>query len=156
MKKPINKQSVEKKADEELVLAVDSMREKDYDKAAFYMQDSVKMLKSIDSTEKYVEYLNILGMIYDIEEDEKAAFDCYLESLATAEVIRSRELKAMIYSSIGSSYRKMGKDKEAVQYFEDAYYEYNCSSRKKKRNEKMWTIFEYINKIIYNSNIVPV
>ncbi len=30
-----------------------------------------------------------------------------LESLATAEIIRSRDLKAMVYSNIGSSYSKM-------------------------------------------------
>lgn len=58
------------------------------------------------------------------------AFECYLESLATAEIIRSRDLKAMVYSNIGSSYSKMGRDKEAQRYFNDARDEYDSSSEK--------------------------
>ena len=40
-----------------------------------------------------VKYLNILGLVYELENDESKAFECYLESLATAEIIRSRDLR---------------------------------------------------------------
>ena len=68
-----------------------------------------------------------------------------LESLATAEIIRSRDLKAMVYSNIGSSYSKMGRDKEAQRYFNDARDEYDSSSEKSEECHKSWVMFDYIN-----------
>ena len=71
-----------------------------------------------------------------------------LESLATAEIIRSRDLKAMVYSNIGSSYSKMGRDKEAQRYFNDARDEYDSSSEKSEECHKTWVMFDYINHAI--------
>lgn len=71
-----------------------------------------------------------------------------LESLATAEIIRSRDLKAMVYSNIGSSYSKMGRDKEAQRYFNDARDEYDSSSEKSEECHKSWVVFDYINHAI--------
>lgn len=71
-----------------------------------------------------------------------------LESLATAEIIRSRDLKAMVYSNIGSSYSKMGRDKEAQRYFNDARDEYDSSSEKSEECHKSWGMFDYINHAI--------
>lgn len=71
-----------------------------------------------------------------------------LESLATAEIIRSRDLKAMVYSNIGSSYSKMGRDKEAQRYFNDARDEYDSSSEKSEECHKSWVMFDYINHAI--------
>lgn len=71
-----------------------------------------------------------------------------LESLATAEIIRSRDLKAMVYSNIGSSYSKMGRDKEAQRYFNDARDEYDSSSEKSEECHKSWVMFDYINRAI--------
>lgn len=71
-----------------------------------------------------------------------------LESLATAEIIRSRDLKAMVYSNIGSSYSKMGRDKEAQRYFNDARDEYDSSSEKSEECHKSWVMFDYINDAI--------
>ena len=71
-----------------------------------------------------------------------------LESLATAEIIRSRDLKAMVYSNIGSSYSKMGRDKEAQRYFIDARDEYDSSSEKSEECHKSWVMFDYINHAI--------
>ena len=71
-----------------------------------------------------------------------------LESLATTEIIRSRDLKAMVYSNIGSSYSKMGRDKEAQRYFNDARDEYDSSSEKSEECHKSWVMFDYINHAI--------
>lgn len=71
-----------------------------------------------------------------------------LESLAMAEIIRSRDLKAMVYSNIGSSYSKMGRDKEAQRYFNDARDEYDSSSEKSEECHKSWVMFDYINHAI--------
>lgn len=71
-----------------------------------------------------------------------------LESLATAEIIRSRDLKAMVYSNIGSSYSKMGRDKEAQRFFNDARDEYDSSSEKSEECHKSWVMFDYINHAI--------
>lgn len=71
-----------------------------------------------------------------------------LESLATAEIIHSRDLKAMVYSNIGSSYSKMGRDKEAQRYFNDARDEYDSSSEKSEECHKSWVMFDYINHAI--------
>ena len=144
----VDKFSVENRADEEIKIAVDNVVQCDYEKAVDHIQFSLKLLKSIGNIEKYVEYLNILGMIYELKDDERSAFDCYLESLATAEVIRSRDLKAMIYSNIGSSYSKRGKSKEASQYFKDARDEYSSSSEKTEECHKMWMMFNYVNSAI--------
>lgn len=71
-----------------------------------------------------------------------------LESLATAEIIRSRDLKAMVYSNIGSSCSKMGRDKEAQRFFNDARDEYDSSSEKSEECHKSWVMFDYINHAI--------
>ena len=71
-----------------------------------------------------------------------------LKSLATAEIIRSRDLKAMVYSNIGSSYSKMGRDKEVQRYFNDARDEYDSSSEKSEECHKSWVMFDYINHAI--------
>ena len=71
-----------------------------------------------------------------------------LKSLATAEIIRSRDLKAMVYSNISSSYSKMGRDKEAQRYFNDARDEYDSSSEKSEECHKSWVMFDYINHAI--------
>ena len=153
MKDAVDKFSIENRADDEIKRAVDCVIAHDYKKAVNHIQKSLKLLKSIGCTEKYVEYLSILGLIYEYGDDETAAFDCYLESLATAEVIRSKDLKAMVYSNIGSSYSKMGKNTEASRYFEDAQYEYGSSTEKSEECHKMWTMFNYVNTAI-NDNYV--
>jgi len=71
-----------------------------------------------------------------------------LKSLATAEIIHSRDLKAMVYSNISSSYSKMGRDKEAQRYFNDARDEYDSSSEKSEECHKSWVMFDYINHAI--------
>ena len=71
-----------------------------------------------------------------------------LESLATAEIIHSRDLKAMVYSNISSSYSKMGRDKEEQRYFNDARDEYDSSSEKSEECHKSWVMFDYINHAI--------
>lgn len=135
-------------ADNEMIIAVDDVVKKDYDSAVVRIKKALARLKSTGHVEKYAEYLNILGLVYELENDESKAFECYLESLATAEIIRSRDLKAMVYSNIGSSYSKMGRDKEAQRYFNDARDEYDSSSEKSEECHKSWVMFDYINHAI--------
>ena len=136
----VDKYSTDNIADNEMIIAVDDVVKKDYDSAVVRIKKALARLKSTGHVEKYAEYLNILGL--------SKAFECYLESLATAEIIRSRDLKAMVYSNIGSSYSKMGRDKEAQRYFNDARDEYDSSSEKSEECHKSWVMFDYINHAI--------
>ena len=169
----VDKYSTDNIADNEMIIAVDDVVKKDYDSAVVRIKKALARLKSTGHVEKYAEYLNILGLVYELENDESKAFECYLESLATAEIIRSRDLKAMVYSNISSSYSKMGRDKEAQRYFNDArdeydsssyskmgrdkeaqrYFndardEYDSSSEKSEECHKSWVMFDYINHAI--------
>ena len=54
----------------------------------------------------------------------------------------------MVYSNIGSSHSKMGRDKEAQRYFNDARDEYDSSSEKSEECHKSWVMFDYINHAI--------
>lgn len=96
----VDKYSTDNIADNEMIIAVDDVVKKDYDSAVVRIKKALARLKSTGHVEKYAEYLNILGLVYELENDESKAFECYLESLATAEIIRSRDLKAMVYSNI--------------------------------------------------------
>ncbi len=144
----VDKYSTDNIADNEMIIAVDDVVKKDYDSAVVRIKKALARLKSTGHVEKYAEYLNILGLVYELENDESKAFECYLESLATAEIIRSRDLKAMVYSNISSSYSKMGRDKEAQRYFNDARDEYDSSSEKSEECHKSWVMFDYINHAI--------
>lgn len=144
----VDKYSTDNIADNEMIIAVDDVVKKDYDSAVVRIKKALARLKSTGHVEKYAEYLNILGLVYELENDESKAFECYLESLATAEIIRSRDLKAMVYSNIGSSYSKMGRDKEAQRFFNDARDEYDSSSEKSEECHKSWVMFDYINHAI--------
>ena len=148
MVKTVDKFSIENRADEEIKFAVENVTRHDYDNAVNHIKRALGMLKSIGCMEKYVEYLNILGLVYELDNKESAAFDCYLESLANAEIMRSKDLKAMIYSNIASSYSKMGRDEEAQRYFNDARDEYDSSSEKSEECHKSWVMFDYINHAI--------
>ena len=75
MKNTIDKFSIENRADEEIKNAVNYVIGHDYEAAVNHIQKSLKLLKSIGNIEKYVEYLNILGLVYEIGDDENAAFD---------------------------------------------------------------------------------
>lgn len=148
MMNTVDKYSTDNIADNEMITAVDDVIKKDYDRAVERIKKALVRLKSTGHVEKYAEYLNILGLVYELKNDEANAFECYLESLATAELIRSKDLKAMIYSNIGSSYSKMGRDKEAQRYFNDAKDEYDSSSEKSEECHKSWVMFDYINHAI--------
>lgn len=94
MMNAVDKYSTDNIADNEMIIAVDDVVKKDYDSAVVRIKKALARLKSTGHVEKYAEYLNILGLVYELENDESKAFECYLESLATAEIIRSRDLKA--------------------------------------------------------------
>ena len=148
MVKAVDKFSIENRADEEIKFAVENVIRHDYDNAVNHIKRALGMLKSIGCMEKYVEYLNILGLVYELDNKESAAFDCYLENLANAEIMRSKDLKAMIYSNIASSYSKMGRNKEAQRYFKDACDEYGALSENTEERHRMWGMFEYVNNAI--------
>ena len=93
-------------------------------------------------------------MAYAMESDETNAFDCYLESLATASVMNSKNLKALSYSNIASCYQKMGRNKEAMQYFRDARREYRNPSQRKDGNYEMWNSISYLNRIGMDKDLI--
>lgn len=91
MMNAVDKYSTDNIADNEMIIAVDDVVKKDYDSAVVRLKKALARLKSTGYVEKYAEYLNILGLIYELENDESKAFECYLESLATAE-LSAREI----------------------------------------------------------------
>lgn len=139
---------IERLADAKMKTAVERVQSHDCDMAIADIRKALKLLKSINSIEKYVEYLNILGMVYAIAGDEQTAFDCYLESLATAEIMRSRDLKAMVYSNIGMSYRRMGRTEDASRYFNDAETEYLNATAHSEEMAKLWDEYKYVSSAI--------
>ena len=68
-------------------------------------------------------------MIIAVDDVVKKDYDSAVVRIKKA-IARLRDLKAMVYSNIGSSYSKMGRDKEAQRYFNDARDEYDSSSEK--------------------------
>lgn len=140
-----DKKELERLADEQLELGKKSLLDHDYTQAEFYVKESLKNLKEAGCIEKYVKTLNILGIVYAIESDEGKAFDCYLESLANAEVMDSKYLKAMTYSNIGSCYQKMGRTGEAMKYYEDAKKELADPTVKEQESYEIWNMLNLIN-----------
>lgn len=82
-------------------------------------------------------------MIIAVDDVVKKDYDSAVVRIKKA-LARSRDLKAMVYSNIGSSYSKMGRDKEAQRYFNDARDEYDSSSEKSEECHKSWVMFDYI------------
>lgn len=141
----IDKKELENQADKLLELGKKSLLDHDYKNAERYVKESLKNLKDAGCIEKYVKTLNILGIVYAIESDESKAFDCYLESLANAEVMDSKYLKAMTYSNIGSCYQKMGRTGEAMKYYEDAKKELADPTVKEQESYEIWNMLNLIN-----------
>ena len=147
MSSEINRDKLEEIADIEMKAGQDALIEHDVSGAIKHIRESLKILKQAENLEKYVTNLNILGMAYAMERNETKAFDCYLESLATAEVMNSKNLKALSYSNIASCYQKMGKHNEAMKYFRDARKEYRNPSQRKEGNYEMWNSISYLNRM---------
>lgn len=147
MSSEINRDKLEEIADIEMKAGQDALSEHDVSGAIKHIRESLKILKQAENLEKYVTNLNILGMAYAMESNETKAFDCYLESLATAEVMNSKNLKALSYSNIASCYQKMGKHNEAMKYFRDARKEYRNPSQRKEGNYEMWNSISYLNRM---------
>lgn len=154
MSSKLNKSELEIMADKEIRAGQDALVEHNIADAIEHIQESLKLLKQAGDLEKYVENLNILGMAYAMESDETNAFDCYLESLATASVMNSKNLKALSYSNIASCYQKMGRNKEAMQYFRDARKEYRNPSQRKEGNYEMWNSISYLNRIGMDKDLI--
>ena len=109
------------------------------------MQKALKLLKKAKSTERYVRALNVMGVVYSTVGDEQKAFECYLEALANAEVIKCSYLKALCYINVGSCYQKLERHKEAIKYFKDAEKELSNTDVKKQEKYQMWTMVNYLN-----------
>ena len=86
-------------------------------------------------------------MIIAVDDVVKKDYDSAVVRIKKA-IARLRDLKAMVYRNIGSSYSKMGRDKEAQRYFNDARDEYDSSSEKSEECHKSWVMFDYINHAI--------
>lgn len=86
-------------------------------------------------------------MIIAVDDVVKKDYDSAVVRIKKA-IAHLRDLKAMVYSNIGSSYSKMGRDKEAQRYFNDARDEYDSSSEKSEECHKSWVMFDYINHAI--------
>lgn len=139
------KKEYERLADEQLEIGKRCLIDHDYDAAEHHVKESLKYFKDAGCIEKYVKTLNILGIVYAIASDESKAFDCYLESLANAEVMDSKYLKAMTYSNIGSCYQKMGRTGEAMKYYEDAKKELSDPTVKEQESYEVWNMVNMIN-----------
>lgn len=109
------------------------------------MQKALKLLKKAKSTELYVRDLNTMGIVFSNLQDEQKAFECYLEALANAEVIKSSTLKALCYINVGSCYQKLERHAEAIKYFEEAEKELLKPDVKSQDKYQVWTMVNYLN-----------
>ena len=71
-----DKYSTDNIAYNEMIIAVDDVVKNDYDSAVVRIKKALARLKSTGHVEKYAEYLNILGLVYELENDESKAFEC--------------------------------------------------------------------------------
>ena len=99
MMNAVDKYSTDNIADNEMIIAVDDVVKKDYESAVVRIKKALARLKSTGHVEKYAEYLNILGLVYELENDESKAFECYLESLATQK-LSAREILRLWFTAI--------------------------------------------------------
>lgn len=109
------------------------------------MEKALRLLKKAKSHEEYVRSLNIMGVVYAQLENEDKAFECYLEALANAELLKCSYLKALCYINVGSCYQKMERHQEAIKYFRDAERMLSNSDVKKHEKYQMWTMVNYLN-----------
>lgn len=131
-------------AQRERLAGEDALVEHDFDEAIRHIKRALRLWKRVENTQEYVKDLNILGMVHSMVSDESAALDCYLESLATAAVMKSNEMKALSYSGIGSCFQRMGHHKEALVYFRNARREHQHCEVSEEEDRAVWRIFNYL------------
>ncbi len=85
----VDKYSTDNIADNEMIIAVDDVVKKNYDSAVVRIKKALARLKSTGHVEKYAEYLNILGLVYELENDESKAL-ISVQAIARWEEIRKR------------------------------------------------------------------
>ena len=141
----INKRDYEILADVYMREGQEAMIHHDKDTAIDCMDKALRLLKKGKSHEKYVKNLNTMGVVYAQLENEDKAFECYLEALANAEVLKSSYLKALCYINVGSCYQKMDRHIEAIKYFMDAEKLLSNPDVKKQEKYQMWTTVNYLN-----------
>lgn len=90
------------------------------DKAIDNVSKALEIFHNIGNSQSYIINLNLLGIIYGLAKDDEKSFECYLEAMAMAELLKFNHLKALCYTNVGGCYLKMGKCKKAFQYFRDA------------------------------------
>lgn len=95
----VDKYSTDNIADNEMIIAVDDVVKKDYDSAVVRIKKALARLKSTGHVEKYAEYLNILGLVYELENDESKAFECYLRALPRQK-LSAREILRLWFTVI--------------------------------------------------------
>lgn len=95
----VDKYSTDNIADNEMIIAVDDVVKKDYDSAVVRIKKALARLKSTGHVEKYAEYLNILGLVYELENDESKAFECYLRALPRQK-LSAREILRLWFTAI--------------------------------------------------------
>ena len=89
MKNKIKALDFNELAEVEFKKGINALKLYDHENSISHLKKSVRFLKNTHNTDKYVKMLNVLGLVYTLENKNKEALDCYLESLATAEVMKS-------------------------------------------------------------------
>lgn len=148
MKNKIKRLDFEKLAEVEFKKGINALKLHDYENSVLHLKKSARFFKNTHNTDKYVKMLNVLGLVYTLQNKNKEALDCYLESLATAEVMHSSDLKAISYSNIASCYQKMGIHEKSLDYFREAKREYASASKLNKKDSEMWNLLNYINIVL--------
>ena len=138
MKNKIKALDFNELAEVEFKKGINALKLYDHENSISHLKKSVRFLKNTHNTDKYVKMLN----------KNKEALDCYLESLATAEVMRSSDLKAISYSNIASCYQKMGIHEKSLDYFREAKKAYTNAAKLNKEDSEMWNLLNYINIVL--------
>ena len=103
------------------------------------IQNAIYLYKQSEVYEKYVEALNLMGVIYVTMGNELLAMDYYLDGLECAMEHDCHNIIMVFYNNIGSSYQKLGEHEKAIRYFEksakalekpecmkEVYYDVRC------------------------------
>lgn len=148
MKNKIKALDFNELAEVEFKKGINALKLYDHENSISHLKKSVRFLKNTHNTDKYVKMLNVLGLVYTLENKNNEALDCYLESLATAEVMHSSDLKAISYSNIASCYQKMGIHEKSLDYFREAKKAYANAAKLNKEDSEMWNLLNYINIVL--------
>lgn len=94
---------------------------KEYDRALYYMQESLSMDAKLKRPEYEVKTRVAMAIIYALKQDNKSALEQYKEALNTAEANKLDDFVQIITDSLGTLALRLSLLDEAESYYKKAY-----------------------------------